>query len=45
MADARLVVIFTLDMSGRTYLHKVLVAVVVLCQEDEMVVASVVLVL
>ena len=45
MADARLLVVFTLDMTGRNDLHEVLVAVVVLCQEDEVVVASVVLVL
>ena len=45
MADARLLVVFTLDMTGRNDLHEVLVAVVVLCQEDEVVVSSVVLVL
>ena len=45
MRNARLVVVFSFDVSGGHDLHEVLVSVVILGEQDEVVVSSVVLVL
>ena len=45
MAYSWLSIVQTLDMSCRAYLHQVLVAGVVLCQQDEVIIAPVIRVL
>ena len=45
VTDTRLVIVFSLDMSCRDDLHQVLVAIVVLGQQNKVIIASVILVL
>ena len=45
MRNPRSVVVFSFDMTGGHNLHQVLVAVVILCQEDKVIISSVILIL